>query len=386
MAQPVVAILGAGQAGFQVAASLRDEGFDGRVVLIGDEPALPYQRPPLSKSYLAGQSGVDDLWLRPVEFYAKQQIDLIYGDAVTAIDRPGRRLRLESGIELSCDHIVLATGARNRPLPVAGAELDGVLSLRTLADTDLLRPRLQTAREVVVVGAGFIGLEVASVAIAQGVGVNIVEVTHQPMGRVVSAPTSRFFTEAHVGWGATISLGTGVTRIVGANGEVTGVETTDGRFLPADLVLVCIGVIPNSELAREAGLVVDNGIAVDRYLATEDPAIAAIGDCANFPTPFATGRVRLELVQNAVDQARCAAARIAGRPEPYEKVPWFWSDQGDLKLQIAGIAIGHDRSVIRGDPASGRFSVFCFSGSRLVGVEFGEPAGRSRDRAAALGR
>jgi 3-phenylpropionate/trans-cinnamate dioxygenase ferredoxin reductase subunit len=369
MPSSVVAIIGAGQAGFQAAASLRDTGFDGRVVLIGDEPVLPYQRPPLSKSYLAGQSGVDDLWLRPAEFYAKQQIDLVYGDAVTAIDRGQRRLHLASGIELSWDHLVLATGAGCRPLAVPGAELDGVLALRTLADADALRQRLNESREVVVVGAGFIGLEFAAVALALGAMVHIVEVTRQPMGRVVSAPVSRFFTEAHIGWGAEVALGTGVVRILGERGRVTGVETTDGRHISADLVLICIGVIPNAGLARDAGLTVDDGIVVDEYLVTSDPAISAIGDCANFPTPFAPGRVRLESVQNAVDQGRCVADRLAGRAAPYQKVPWFWSDQGDLKLQIAGITIGHDTSVIRGNPADRNFSVFCFRGGRLTGVE-----------------
>jgi 3-phenylpropionate/trans-cinnamate dioxygenase ferredoxin reductase subunit len=369
MTVPVAAIVGAGQAGFQVAASLRQEGFAGRILLIGDEPVLPYQRPPLSKSYLAGQSGVDDLWLRPADYYAKQQIDLVYGDAVAAIDRERRRLRMASGREISWDHLVLATGARFRPLPVAGAELDGVLPLRTLSDADVLRRRLDEAREVVVIGAGFIGLEFAAVAIAHGADVHILEITHHPMGRVVSEPTSRFFTEAHIRWGAKISLGTGVARILGAKGRVTGVETTGGRRLPADLVLICVGVIPNAELAQEAGLEVENGIVVGEYLASSDPVISAIGDCANFPTPFAASRVRLESVQNAVDQGRCVAARLAGRPEPYEKVPWFWSDQGDLKLQIAGITAGHDLSVARGNPADGHFSIFCFRGGRLIGVE-----------------
>ena len=369
MPPPVVAILGAGQAGFQVAASLHQEGFTGRVVLIGDEPVLPYQRPPLSKAYLAGQCGLDVLWLRPREFYAKQQIDLIYGDPVTAIDRGRRLLRLASGIKLGWDHLVLATGARNRMLAVPGAELDGVLALRTLAETDVLRQRLEEAREVVVVGAGFIGLEFASVAIARGTNVHIIEITHHPMGRVVSEQTSRFFTGAHIRWGAEVLLGTGVARILGAGGRVTGVETTDSRQLPSDLVLVCIGVIPNAELARDAGLAVDNGIVVDEYLATADPAIFGIGDCANFPAPFAAGRVRLESVQNAVDQGRCVAARIAGKREPYRKVPWFWTDQGDLKLQIAGITAGHDQAVTRGDPADGQFSVFCFRRERLIGVE-----------------
>ena len=365
----VAAIIGAGQAGFQAGASLRDSGFAGRVILIGDEPVLPYQRPPLSKSYLAGQSGVDDLWLRPAEFFAKHQIDLVCGDAVTAIDRGHRRLHLASGIEFSWDHLVFATGAGCRPLAVPGAELDGVLTLRTLADADALRQRLEEAREVVVVGAGFIGLEFASVALARGTLVHIIEVTRQPMGRVVSMPVSRFFTEAHIGWGAEVALGTGVVRILGAAGRVTGVETTDRRRIPADLVLICIGIIPNAELAAAAGLAVDDGIVVDEYLMTSDPAISAIGDCANFPTPFAPVRVRLESVQNAVDQGRCVADRLAGRPVPYQKVPWFWSDQGDLKLQIAGITIGHDTSVLRGDPADRNFSVFCFRGRRLIGVE-----------------
>src|SRR5437764_819856 len=282
MPDPVVAIIGAGQAGFQAAASLRDTGFAGRVVLIGDEPVPPYQRPPLSKSYLAGQSGPDDLWLRSAEFYAKQRIDPVYGDPVRAIDPERRSLRLASGIAFQWDHLVLATGARCRPLPVPGAQLDGVLALRTLADADALRQRLTGASEVVVVGAGFIGLEFAAVANACGAHVHIVEITHHPMGRVVSAPVSRFFTEAHARWGAEIALGAGVTRILGSNGQVRTVETTDGRRIPADLVLICIGVIPNAELARDAGLAVDNGIVVDEYLTTGNRAISAIGDCANF--------------------------------------------------------------------------------------------------------
>src|ERR1700731_916616 len=237
MPAPVVSIIGAGQAGFQAAASLRDSGFAGRVILIGDEPVLPYQRPPPSKSYLAGQSGADDLWLRPTEFYAKHQIDLVCGDAVTAIDRGQRRLHLASGIEFSWDHLVIATGAGCRPLAVPGAELDGVLTLRTLADADALRQRLGEGRGGGGGGAGFIGLEFASVALARGSLVHIIEVTRKPMGRVVSMPVSRFFTEAHIGWGADVALGTGVVRILGSGGRVTGVETTDGGGIPADLGL-----------------------------------------------------------------------------------------------------------------------------------------------------
>jgi 3-phenylpropionate/trans-cinnamate dioxygenase ferredoxin reductase subunit len=369
MPEPAVAIVGTGQAGFQAAASLRQEGFSGRIVLIGDEPVPPYQRPPLSKSYLARESGLDELWLRPETFYTQHQIEVLAGESVTAIDRTERRLKLASGGKLAWEHLVLATGARCRPLPVPGAELDGVLPLRTLADADILRERIDQVRDIVVIGAGFIGLEFASVAITRGAVVQIIEVTQQPMGRVVSATISKFFTDAHRRWGAGVLLGTGVTRILGTGGRVEGVETTDGRHLPADLVLICIGVIPNAELAREAGLAVDNGIVVDEQLATADPAILAIGDCANFPTSFASGRVRLESVQNAVDQARSVAAYIAGKPAPYDKVPWFWSDQGNLKLQIAGITVGHDTAVLRGDPEDGHFSVFCYRAGRLIGVE-----------------
>ena len=369
MPEPVVAVVGTGQAGFQAAASLRQDGFAGRIILIGDEPVLPYQRPPLSKSYLAGESGLDELWLRPESFYAQHQIDLLAGETVTAIDRTQRRVQLGSGGKLSWDHLILATGAGVRPLAMPGAELDGVLPLRTLADADTLRERLDQARDIVVVGAGFIGLEFASVAITRGAAVRIIEVTQQPMGRVVSATISKFCTDAHRRWGAEVLLGTGVTRILGADGRVSGVETSDGRRIPADLVLICIGVIPNAEIAKEAGLAVDNGIVVDERLVTANPAILAIGDCANFPTPFANGRVRLESVQNAVDQGRCVAAHIAGKSTPYDKVPWFWSDQGDLKLQIAGITVGHDTAVLRGDPESGHFSVFCYRTGRLIGVE-----------------
>src|SRR5215813_12186145 len=321
MPEPAVAIVGTGQAGFQAAASLRQEGFSGRIVLIGDEPVPPYQRPPLSKSYLARESGLDELWLRPETFYTQHQIEVLAGESATAIDRTERRLQLASGGNLAWDHLVLATGARCRPLPAPGAELDGVMPLRTLADADILRERLDQAQHIVVIGAGFIGLEFASVAITRGAAVHIIEVTQQPMGRVVSATISKFFTDAHRRWGAEVLLGTGVTRILGAVGRVESVETTDGRHLPADLVLICIGVIPNAEIAREAGLAVDNGIVVDDQLATADRAILAIGDCAYFPTPFAAGRVRLESVQNAVDQARSVSAYIVGKPEPYDKVP-----------------------------------------------------------------
>ncbi|MFM0341417.1 NAD(P)/FAD-dependent oxidoreductase [Paraburkholderia fungorum] len=361
-----VVIVGAGQAGFQAASSLRQAGFDGRILLVGDEPCIPYDRPPLSKSYLAGETGLDGLWLRPETFYQKERIELELGETVTAIDRQTRHVELASGRKIAYDRLILATGARFRPLSVAGAELDGVLPLRTLADADALRPRLAEAREAVVIGAGFIGLEFAAVARQAGVGVHIVEVTQRPMGRVVSEETSRFYTRAHRDWGSKVLLGTGVVRILG-NGRVSAVETSDGRRLPADLVLIGIGVLPNTEIAAAAGLAIDNGIVVDQNLATTDPTIFAIGDCANYPSRF--GRCRLESVQNAVDQGQAVAAAIVGESIPYDKVPWFWTDQADLKLQIAGITAGHDRAVLRGDSESRSFSSFFFRNGTLIGVE-----------------
>ena len=373
MSRPgTVLVLGTGQAGFQVAASLREEGYDGRVVLVGDEPGLPYQRPPLSKAYLTGKADAVGVRLRPDKFFADHRLELRAGERAVRIDRAGRRVVLASGEALPYDHLVLALGARNRALPVPGAEFDGVVQLRTLGDAEGLRRRLEGTREAVVVGAGFIGLEFAAVAAARGVAVTVVEAADRPMACSLSPEMSAFFRNAHERQDVRFVFGATVVRVLGANGRATGVETADGRRFPADLVLVGIGVVPNAELAAEAGLAVADGIVVDERLATGDPAISAIGDCARHPCRFAAGGgpVRIESVQNAVDQARCVAARLAGRStEPYGAVPWFWSDQGALKLQIAGLATLHDRAVARGDPAQGAFSVFCFRGGRLVGVE-----------------
>ncbi|GAA0580548.1 FAD-dependent oxidoreductase [Craurococcus roseus] len=372
MSRPgTVLVLGAGQAGFQVAASLREDGFDGRVVLVGEEPGLPYQRPPLSKAYLTGKADAVAVRLRPEKFFTEHRLELRAGERAVRIDRVGRRVALASGESLPYDHLVLALGARNRALPVPGAELDGVVQLRTLTDAEGLRQRLERAGEAVVVGAGFIGLEFAAVAAARGVAVTVIESTDRPMARSLSPAMSAFFRDAHERQDARFAFGATVVRVLG-DGRATGVETADGRRFPADLVLVGIGVVPNAELAAEAGLAVADGIVVDEHLATGDPAISAIGDCARHPCRFAgsDAPVRIESVQNAVDQARCVAARLAGRSTaPYAAVPWFWSDQGALKLQIAGLATPHNRAVPRGDPAAGAFSVFCFRGGRLAGVE-----------------
>jgi 3-phenylpropionate/trans-cinnamate dioxygenase ferredoxin reductase subunit len=364
-----VVIVGAGQAGFQAAASLRKEGYDGRVTLLGDEPGLPYQRPPLSKEYMTGHASGEKVRLRPEAFYEKQRIELRPGSRVERIDRGARRLELASGSRLRYEHLVLALGARPRPLPVPGGDFEGVHLLRTLADAEALRAALEDAEHVVVIGGGFIGLEFAAAARSRGAGVTVLEMLDRPMARVVSPEISRYFTGRHEDAGADVLLETGVEALEGRGRKVAAVRTADGRRLPADLVVVGVGIVPNTELAGAAGLAVDNGIVVDEYLSTSDPRISAIGDCAAYPSRHAGHRVRLESVQNAVDHGRCVAARVAGKPAPYTSVPWFWSDQHGCKLQIAGLTSGREQAVLRGDVEAGAFSVFCFADDRLVGVE-----------------
>ena len=363
-----IVVVGAGQAGYQVAASLRQEGYDGAITLIGDEAGLPYQRPPLSKAYLQGKIGVANLRFRPEQYFADQRIELIH-DAVCAIDRTNGRVTLASGAAIAYDHLVLAVGAHNRMLPVPGAELAGVFGLKTLADADALKPRLEQARNVVVVGAGFIGLEFAAVASSLGAAVHVLELGGRLMARAVSGDMSQAFRQAHESWGVHLDFHQGLTSIEGEGGRVTGVVTTDGRILPADLVVFGIGVIPNVKLAAEAGLDIDNGIRVDAHLLTSDPAISAIGDAACFPSHFVERHIRLESVQNAVDQARNVAARLMGKPAVYAALPWFWTDQRDLKLQIVGLSEGCDQTVVLGSAVDLQMTVLCFRGAQLVAVE-----------------
>lgn len=363
-------IIGGGQGGYQVAASLREAGYAEPVAIVGNEPVLPYQRPPLSKAYLLGDTTAERLQLRPQSYYDKHEIGLIVGETVTGIDRPARRVTLASGQTLAYDHLVLATGARNRTLPVHGAEADGVLYLRTLAEADAIKERFHAAQSIVVAGAGFIGLELAAVASKFGKQVTVLEALTRCMSRAVSMPVSSFFAEAHAAWGVQLLFEARLASIDSAGGRVTGVTTADGRRIPADLVLVGIGILPETGLAQAAGLALDNGIAVDAQLLTSDPAISAIGDCASFPDAATGARLRLESVQNAVDQGRYVAQRIVGKSAGgYAAVPWFWSDQRDLKLQMVGLTGGCDRTVVRGDPATRAFSVFCFKGDRLLGIE-----------------
>ena len=375
-----VVVAGAGQAGFQVAVTLRKAGYEGPVRIVGEEAAPPYQRPPLSKAFMLADDGPETVHLRPASFYAKQSIELIGGDRVERADRSEQRIELASGGGLDYDHLVLALGSRPRALRVPGAELDGVHDLRTLADAQAIRDRLATARRVVVVGGGFIGLEFASSASKRGAAVTVIEALERPMARVVSPEMSDFYVRLHGEAGVEILLATGVEELTGEDGRVTGVRTADGRALEAELVLAGIGVVPNTEPAAASGLVIDDGIVVDEQLVTADPAISAVGDCAAF---LRHGRrVRLESVQNAVDHARCAGARIAGSPAPYTALPWFWSDQHDTKLQIAGIATTRERAVVRGDVDAGAFSVFCFTDDRLIAVE---SVNSPRDHMAARG-
>lgn len=369
MAQSTVAIIGAGQAGLQIAETLREQRYDGRVVLIGDEPHIPYLRPPLSKAYLLGETGDAQLALRPAAFFAQHQIELITGKRAVAIDRTRRKVALADDSVIEYDHLVLATGARNRPLPVPGADLRNVFFLRTLDEASALRARMATARNVVVIGAGFIGLEFAAAAKKQGLNVTVLDVAGRPMARAVSTTMSAVFAREHEQMGVRLLFNTQVMHLLG-EGCVTAVETVDGQTLPADLVLIGIGVIPNVDLAATCDLPIENGVVIDEQLRTCDPHISAIGDVAAYANPYAQGaRVRLESVQNACDQARCVAMRIMGQPTDYDALPWFWSTQGPLKLQMAGLPSRDCEEVVRGDPGGTKFSVFLFREGKLACVE-----------------
>lgn len=364
-----IVIVGAGHGGVQAAASLREEGYAGPITLVSDDAHAPYQRPPLSKAFIKGEATAESLILRGPAYYPEKQIDLRLGERVSEFDRAARIVRLASGGSVAYEHLILATGALARPATFAGAELEGVLALRDMDDAARLKARLEVAKHVVVIGAGFIGLEFAATAAIKGAEVQVVEVAPRVMGRAVSQTISDFYAEAHRGFGVKLHLGAGVTSIEGEGGRVIAVHLSDGRRLPADLVLIGIGILADERLAAAAGLAVDNGIVVDEALTTSDPHISAIGDCCAHPNVYAGQRFRLESVQNATDQARVVARKLTGKEARYDSLPWFWSDQGDLKLQIAGLNLGCDLFVTRGDMASRSFSVFGFSGGRLRVVE-----------------
>ncbi|MEO6843490.1 MAG: FAD-dependent oxidoreductase [Bradyrhizobium sp.] len=368
MAKGPVLIVGAGHAGFQLATSLRQSGFGEAIRLLNDEAHLPYQRPPLSKAYLKGGGGADSLMFRPDKFYRGQNIELI-ADRAVAIDRDKHKLVLASGASLDYGHLVLATGARNRLLDIPNANLEAVRYLRILDESEVLRQRLSPGQRVVVVGAGFIGLEFAATARAKGLEVDVLELGTRVMARAVTAEISEFFQARHAATGIRIHLGVQATSIESDGAIVTGVSLSDGRHIPADLVVVGVGVLPNVELAAEAGLPVAAGIIVNEQLVTADPDISAIGDCALFASSRFGAPLRLESVQNATDHARCVAARLTGDAKVYDGLPWFWSDQGPDKLQIAGLTTGYDRVVVRGDRDQAAFSAFCYKGAQFVGIE-----------------
>lgn len=371
-----VVIIGGGQAGVEAASALRALGYAEPIFLISGETGSPYQRPPLSKEYLLGKMGPERLLLRAESFYAAQRIEVLSGQRVVDIGAGMKRVRLASGAVIPYDFAILATGARNRILTVKGAER--VLYLRAQCDADAIRSRLAEVESVAVIGGGFIGLELAAAARTLGKTVTLIEAAPRLMARAVSPLLSDFFRDVHRLQGVDLLLGAAIEEI-----ESGAVRLADGTRKPAQAVFAGIGVIPNLECARDAGLAIGNGICVDECLRTSDPNIFAIGDCAEFPNSFsetpAGGRIRLESVQNAVDQAKYVARTIAGqskpgqtapfRPEPYREVPWFWTDQFDIRFQMAGLSAAHDQIAVRGTPESRKFSAFYFRSGRLIAAD-----------------
>jgi 3-phenylpropionate/trans-cinnamate dioxygenase ferredoxin reductase subunit len=367
-------IIGASQAGLQLAVSLRETGYADPITLVGAEIHAPYQRPPLSKAYLHGNTELDQLWLRTPEFLAGQDITLVTGERVESVHLysggPPGTATTASGRALDFDRLALAVGARPRRLTVPGAHLDGVTYLRTADDATVLRELQSDAESVVVVGGGFIGLEAAAVARAQGKSVTVVEAADRLIGRAVAPVVSDFYRDAHLRRGVDIRLGAQVVSLGGKHNRVQAVQLSDGSRIPAELVIVGIGIEPRTELARRLGLASAGGIVVDQYARTSNPAVVAAGDCTVQPHPLTgEGRVRLESVQNAISQAKTAAATIAGLRVPNDGVPWFWSDQYDLKLQIAGLSAGHDEYVVRGDLDGEAFSVLYYRDGALLAVD-----------------
>lgn len=362
-----VAIAGSGHGGVELAAALRQRGFDGAVTIVGDEPFLPYQRPPLSKEFLKKPDDTG-LPLKGEAFYAEKDITLRLGIRAESIDRANRELVLAGGERLAYDHLALATGARNRIPPIPGLDHASILELRILADARRLNARLGELRHVTVIGGGFIGLEVAALLRARDIAVDVIEATPRLMGRVLSNQMSAHFRFFHEGLGTRLHFETLVRSIHPAK-HGHDVALSNGETLETSALLLAAGVEPNTDLAEEAGLVIDNGIVTDDRLLTSDPSISAFGDCAVYPNAFVGGMARLESVQNAVDQGKYIAARLTGEDAPFHAAPWFWSNQGSQRLQIAGIATGHEEVVMRGDPDGGKFSLFLYRGDRLVAVE-----------------
>lgn len=367
-----ILIVGAGQAGMQIADSLRENGFAGQITMVGDENVLPYQRPPLSKAFLYGDADEESLQFRNQKFYDDNKIELILGDAIVAVttSETGGRATTASGKTIDFDRLALAPGSTPRKLEIPGSDLPGVLYMRSLADAQALKSRWADAKNVVVIGGGFIGLEVAAVAEKAGKAVTVLEGADRMMARAVCPITSSYFKDAHERRGAKIILDARISNFVG-DATLTAVELADGTLLPADIVMVGIGVLARTEVANLLGLELANGaILVNEFAQTSHPLVVAAGDAVMLPNPTgAEGTVRLESVQNAVDQAKVAAKTLLGMREQYRSLPWFWSDQADIKLQIAGLSTGYDQTVVRGNPDQDAFSVLYYKAGRLLAID-----------------
>ncbi|NTE85878.1 NAD(P)/FAD-dependent oxidoreductase [Agrobacterium rubi] len=361
-------IVGAGQAGFALAAKLRALKDERPIVIIGSEDVPPYQRPPLSKKYLMGEMSFDRLQFRSAEWFAENNVEIRLSTWVEEIDRAAKTVRMQDGSTLAYDKLALATGAAPRLLPAGvGGDLDGVLTVRDKRDADRLMDDMQPGRRLLVIGGGYIGLEAAAVARQLGLEVTLIEMADRILQRVAAPETAAIIRDIHLSHGVSIREKTGLTRLIGTDGRVSAAELSDGSMLDVDFVIAGIGVTPNDRLARESGLDVGNGILVDQFTRTSDPDIYAMGDCALLP--FNDADVRLESVQNAVDQAEAAAIILSGDEKPYQPKPWFWSDQYDVKLQIAGFNHGYDETLVRPGQREGSHSVWYFKQGRFVAVD-----------------
>ena len=364
-----IVIIGGGHAAGQAAASLRQDGYEGEICIIGDEPHLPYQRPPLSKQYLLGEHGLErGVYLRPEKFYTDKNVEVRTGVTVTAIDTEGKTVTTSKGDVIEWTQLLIATGSRPRVLNIPGSDLDGIYYMRTIADVDKIKAAMETAKSMVIVGAGYIGLEVASVAVTQGLEVSVLEMESRILQRVTTPEMSEYYSDLHTSRGVNIFTETAVSAFEGDDGKVKNV-IAGNLSLPADIVVVGIGIVPNVELAAEAGLEVDNGIVVDDHCRTSIPGIYAAGDCTNHPNLLLGRRIRLESVPNAMEQARVAAANMAGGDKVYDAVPWFWSDQYELKLQMVGFSADGDTQVLRGDKDANQFAVFYLKDGKVVAVD-----------------
>lgn len=366
-------IIGAGHAGGELAVALRNEGWEGRILLLGEEAHLPYHRPPLSKAYLAGSVEKSSLAIRPLAAYERANVEFMPGVRVVRIDRTNQRLQLADGAQLSYDRLAIATGGRARPLSVPNAAVAERCAnfhyLRTLDDVEQIRAQLAAGKRLAIVGGGYIGLEVAASAVAQGLQVTVLEALPRVLQRVTAAELSAYYERKHREAGVDIRTGVQVADLEVTDDTVTAVLCADGSRLAADLVVVGIGLIANTELAAEAGLQVDNGILVDEHAQTSDPHIYAAGDCTNHPNALLGRRLRLESVPNALEQSRVAAANMAGKAKTHASVPWFWSDQYELKLKMVGLSEGFERLVLRGDPATDSFSAFYLKGDKVLAAD-----------------